>query len=63
MTTIRRSASSEYPWVCGSWKSAMRSGSTSAMGYSDGMRREIAHARLLGKRIVEIREVRLCASI
>lgn len=32
-------------------------------GISDGMRCEIAHARLLGKRIVEIREVWLCASI
>lgn len=32
-------------------------------GVSEGMRREITHARLLGKRIVEIREVRLCDSI
>jgi hypothetical protein len=32
-------------------------------GISDGMRREIKHARLLGKRIVEIREVRACALI
>lgn len=32
-------------------------------GISQGMRQEIAHARLLGKHIVEIGEVRLCASI
>lgn len=29
-------------------------------GISEGMRREIKHARLLAKRIVEIREVPLC---
>lgn len=30
-------------------------------GISDGMRRELEHARMLGKRIVEIREESLCA--
>lgn len=30
-------------------------------GISDGMRREIAHARLLGKTIIVIREVQFCA--
>ena len=32
-------------------------------GISDGMQREIAHARLLGKLIVEVREVQLCVRV
>lgn len=32
-------------------------------GISEGMLREIEHARLLGKHIVQIREVRICAPI
>lgn len=32
-------------------------------GISDGMRRETAHARRLGKKIVEIAEVRTCLPI